>query len=128
VLCVPEIIEGLVDGILDDLEQSAGDGVEASEDDDDADEPPDGGEEAHEAMAELFVLADRLQHTPADIVLIEELATVADVAAASLPPYGIGVPVWQRINDLAAAVDDAEDELAVIESAIALRDYLRPIV
>jgi hypothetical protein len=128
VLSVPETVEGVVDSILDDLEQSEDEGVEGGEDDEAAEEPPDGGEEAQAAMADLFVLADRLRHAPADLIIAGELEAVADVAAASLPPYGIDGPTWQRVNDLSAAVVEAEDELAVIETADALRDFLRPFV
>ena len=134
VLSVPEEVEEVVDGILDDLEATGEDGVGAGEgeDEDDGDaeaeEPADGGEQAQAAMSDLFVLADRMQRAPSDMLLAGELVEVADVAAASLPPYGIGPAMWRRVNDLAAAVVDAEDELAVMETAVALRDFLRPYV
>ena len=134
VLCVPEEVEEVVDGILDELEASGEDGEGEGEGEDGGDaeagdeEPADGGEEAQAAMSDLFVVADRLQHAPRDMLLAGELVEVADVAATSLPPYGIGPAMWRRINDLAAAVVDAEDELAVMESAAALRDFLRPHV
>ena len=141
VLAVPEAVEEVVDGILDDLERSDADWVAGGEDDggkddggeddggeDGAGEPADGGEEAQAAMSELFVLADRLQHSPSDLILAGELAATADVAAASLPPYGIDATAWQRINDLAAAVVDSEDEDSVAATAVVLRDHLRPFV
>lgn len=135
VLSVPDAVEDVVDGILDDLEGAVGDddledgdAGEDEDDDEDAEDVPDGGEEAQAAMADLFVLADRLQHDPRDMVVVADLMAAADVAAASLPPYGIAELTWRRINGLAATVGEAEDEMAVMESAVALRDFLRPYV
>ncbi|HVF14787.1 MAG TPA: hypothetical protein VM942_09330 [Acidimicrobiales bacterium] len=130
VLSVPETVEEVVDAILDDLE-SAGDDQPGEDEPGEGgadEEAADGGEEAQAAMVDLFVLADRLQHVPSDKILVGELVVVAETAAASRPPYGIGESVWQQITELAFAVLEAEDDLAVMESSVALRDYLRPFV
>ncbi len=141
VLAVPDSVEAVVDGILDDLEVSDAEAVGESDDeppvggviegnglDPDADPDADGGEEAQAAMSDLFVVADRLHHTPWDPELNQELATLVAVVAASLPPYGVDRSVWTRIHELATAVGEAADEEAATESTAALRDYLRPLV
>ena len=144
VLVVPDAVEALVDGILDDLEGSGpapdlwDDGQAADPDadlDSDADEAEeaedeeaDGGVVAQAAMSDLFVVADRLQHDPWDPDLNAELETLTAVVAASLPPYGIDRPTWSRIHALAAAVGEASDDETASETIAALRDFLRPLV
>jgi len=156
VLVVPEPLEAVVDGILDDLEglsteaadaeatedeEPAGEddvgGEDGGEDDgggeDDAGEdedeiPADGGEEAQAAMADLFVTADRLQRAPADKLLAGELAALAEVVAESLPPYGIEDLTWRRIQELTTDVEEAADDMEVADRARALRELLRPFV
>jgi len=100
---------------------------EAEEDDD-----ADGGEEAQAAMADLFVVADRLQHDPADVHLGAKLTGLAATVAASFPPYGIARPVWRQIQGLSATVvaglDEGEDDDVVATDARALRDFLRDLV
>ena len=91
----------------------------------------DGGEEAQAAMSDLFVTADRLQHSPSDAVLGAEIAVLADAVGTSLPPYGVEEATWVRIHELALAVDEAvaaADIDVTVEHAVALRDYLRPYV
>ncbi len=130
VLVVPDATEEVVDGILDDLEAAEEsevipvNGADGAGTDDDAD----GGEEAQAAMADLFVLADRLHHNPWDVDLAVELDDLADVVAESLPPYGIDQPTWQRVIDLAMVVGESDDEQTTIDSTAALRDFLRPFV
>jgi hypothetical protein len=157
VLVVPDAVEALVDGILDDLEGSGpapdlwDDGEAADPDadlDTDADEADevdeadeadevedakeaeeaDGGAEAQAAMSDLFVVADRLQHAPWDPDLIAELETLTAAVGSSLPPYGVDRPTWSRIHDLAAAVGEASDDETASETIAALRDFLRPLV
>ena len=149
VLVVPEPLEAVVDGILDDLEGLTTEATEdegpAEEDDepagededddgdndgeeDDDEVPADGGEEAQAAMADLFVAADRLQRAPADKLLAGELAALAEVVAESLPPYGIEDLTWRRIQELATDVEGAADDIEVAERASALREFLRPFV
>ena len=120
VLVVPDSVEALVDGILDDLEQSEEVSVVPGEGDRDldgaADPEADGGEEAHTAMADLFVVADRLHHSPWDPELNAELDRLTDVVGATLPPYGVDASVWRRIHQLAIAVtlppEDEEERVA----------------
>ena len=151
VLVVPDAVEALVDGILDDLEgsgpapdlwdegEAADPDAELDPDADEADEADDaeedeegeeadGGAEAQAAMSDLFVVADRLQHAPWDPDLNAELETLTAAVAASLPPYGIDRPTWSRIHDLAAAVGEASDDETASETITALRDFLRPLV
>jgi hypothetical protein len=124
VLAVPAVAEAEVDRLLDALEE-----VEDLEHDEDV---LDGGEEAQAAMTELFVAADRLQHTPADDDLVAEVMVAAATVQASLPPYGIERPVWRRIQGLAAAVvtdlEETADDDTVAADARALREYLRDLV
>jgi hypothetical protein len=123
VLVVPAVAEDEVDRLLDAL----GD-VEELEDDGGVD----GGEEAQNAMSDLFVAADRLQHDPADPDIAVDVLEAATTVRACLPPYGVERPVWRRIQDLAATVatdlDDAADEDTVAADARALREYLRDLV
>jgi len=147
VLVVPDAVEALVDGILDDLEGSGpapdlwdegepadpdadldADAEDADEAEDAEDEEADGGAEAQAAMSDLFVVADRLQHAPWDPDLNAELETLTAVVGASLPPYGVDRPTWTRIHDLAAAVGEAGDDETASETIAALRDFLRPLV
>ncbi|MEA2827573.1 MAG: hypothetical protein QOG43_2012 [Actinomycetota bacterium] len=152
VLVVPDSVESLVDTILDDLEQPDDGPVgESAVADGDIDPEADGGEEAQAAMADLFVVADRLHHAPWNPELNEELERLTDFIGASLPPYGMDASVWRRIHQLATAItvpaaddDGAEDEdedpaeldpddLAAVQDdvirAIAdLREFLRPFV
>ena len=125
VLVVPAVAEEEVDRLLDEL----GEVEELEEEDDDG---ADGGEEAHSAMADLFVAADRLQHAAAAPDGVIEVVDAANVVTGSLPPYGIGRPVWRRIQELASTVvtdlEDAVDEETVAADARALREYLRDLV
>ena len=127
VLVVPKAAENQVDGLVVEVE-AAGPA---------ADLPPgaelDGGEEAQAAMAELFVVADRLMHAPSDRAIAAELADLAQVVEASLPPYGVDAGLWSRVGGLASAtaasgLDGAADEDAVAAGASALRDLLRDLV
>jgi len=83
-------------------------------------------------MADLFVVADRLQHDPADAHLGDEMAGLAATVAASAPPYGIARPVWRQIQGLSATVvaglEQGGDDDAVAADAQALRDFLRDLV
>ncbi|MDQ4069041.1 MAG: zinc-ribbon domain-containing protein, partial [Actinomycetota bacterium] len=123
VLVVPVVAEPEVDQLLDELGE-----VEELDDDGGID----GGGEAHGAMTDLFVAADRLQHDPTDAEVATDLLDAATTVRACLPPYGIERPVWRRIQDLAAAVvsdlEEAVDEEKVATDARALRDYLRDLV
>ncbi len=125
VLVVPAPAEEEVDQLLDEL----GDVEELQEE---ADDGTDGGEEAHRAMADLFVAADRLQHDPTDPDVVIEVVDAANVVGDSLAPYGIARPVWRRIQELSATVvtdlEEAVDEETVAADARTLREYLRDLV
>ena len=127
VLVVPAVAEEEVDLLLDELEEVE----ELGEEDDGA--VVDGGAEAQEAMGDLFVAADRLQHDPLDDRMAADLLVAAGSVGVSAPPYGIERPVWRRIQELAATLagdleEDAVDEEAVAADARALREYLRDLV
>ena len=125
VLVVPAVAEEEVDLILDGLE-------EVEELEDDGEGVPDGGAMAQEAMGDLFVAADRLQHDPLDDKMAADLLMAEGTVSASAPPYGIERPVWRQIQGLAAALaSDLEagaDEETVAADARALREYLRDLV
>lgn len=124
VLVVPAVAEDEVDLLLDELEE-----VEDLEDEEDG---PDGGATAQEAMGDLFVAADRLQHDPLDDRMGADLLMAAGSVGVSAPPYGIEKPVWRRIQELAATLatdlEEAADEDTVAADARALREYLRDLV
>lgn len=130
VLVVPAVAEEEVDLLLEEL----GGAVDDDEDDSDGgdDEEADGGESAQNAMSDLFVVADRLQHDPTDPELGTSVTELAELVGESAPPYGIERPVWRRIQALAAAVatalDDGADDEAVAADARSLRDFLRDLV
>lgn len=128
VLVVPTVAEEEVDLLLDELEEAGelapadeGDGAEA-----------DGGEEAQAAMADLFVAADRLQHSPADVDVAGEVTAAASIVRESAPPYGFERPVWRRIQELASTLVGDIEELAEVDvvtaNAQAVRDFLRDYV
>jgi hypothetical protein len=144
VLVVPVVAEEEVDQLFEDL---AGDGdddgdhgepTDATGDvpgpgsDDEDDDEEDGGEEAQAAMAELFVVADRLQHAPGDLDLGTQALDLAATVDGSAPPYGIARPVWRRIQTLSSTVasglQEGVDEDTVATDARVLRDFLRDLV
>jgi hypothetical protein len=124
VLVVPAVTEDEVDLLLDELEE-----VDELEEDEGQ---PDGGALAQEAMGDLFVAADRLQHDPLDDRMGADLLMAAGSIGVSAPPYGIEKPVWRRIQELAATLstdlEEAADEETVAADARALREYLRDLV
>ena len=126
VLVVPTVAEEEVDLLLDELDEVD----ELDEDDDEA--GVDGGAMAQEAMGDLFVAADRLQHDPLDDKMAADLLMAAGTVSASGPPYGIERPVWRQIQGLASALatdlEEAADEETVAADARALREYLRDLV
>jgi len=133
VLVVPAVAEDEVDALLDELDAPDElDGDDEAGDNDEGDDEADGGEEAQAAMADLFVVADRLQHAPDDLDVGASLLMLAAIVAESPPPYGIERPVWRRIQALAAvtatAFDDGIGDDTVAVEARALRDFLRDLV
>lgn len=126
VLVVPAATERQADRLLDEVEAAGPLTAEPEVE-------LDGGEEAQAAMAELFVVADRLRHAPFDQGLAAELAELAEVVNASLPPYGVDAGVWSRVQGLASNAaasgqDGMADEDRVAADATALRDLLRGLV
>ena len=123
VLAVPAVAEDEVDLLLDELEE-----VEELEEDD----GPDGGAAAQEAMGELFVAADRLQHDPTDDRMAADLLMAAGTVSVSAPPYGVERPTWRQIQALTATLathlEEPTDEETVAADARALREYLRDLV
>ncbi len=91
-----------------------------------------GGEEVQEAMADLFVAADRVRHEPFKLELADDLVEAADVVTSSPPPYGIEPHVWRQIQQLAttvaADVRAGTSEETIVAGATALRDRLRAYV
>jgi hypothetical protein len=126
VLVVPAVAEAEVDLLLDELDEVE----ELDEDEEETDLG--GGAIAQEAMGDLFVAADRLQHDPLDDKMAADLLIAAGTVSASGPPYGIERPVWRQIQGLAATLatnlEEAADEDTVAADARALREYLRDLV
>ncbi len=122
-LVVREADADAVDRLLDQLD-------EEDWPDDDVDD--DAGELAHEAMGDLFVVADRLMHEPWDEGIGAELVEVAARVAESPPPFGIDARAWDRIQEsadaLAGHLEAGSGEEVVAAEARALRDVLRRYV
>lgn len=135
VLVVPEAAEEQVDRLLDELESEAAEAASAGGDEDEAgdgEEEQDGGEAAQEAMSDLFVAADRLQHSPFDEGFGSALREAAAVVDASLPPYGMERRVWRQIQEQAGAIvsdlDKGADDEIVADKTRELREFLREYV
>lgn len=137
VLVVPVAREDEVDRLLDEInrppgvagdESGAGEGGLPDEDEGEGD----GGEEAHAAMAELFVAADRLQHHPFDPAAGSALRAAAAIVDGSPPPYGIERRAWGSIQEMTetviAGLDTNAEDGEVAGAARALREYLREYV
>ena len=136
VLVVPATAEAQVDAILDEIDENAMDDeagvldvVEFPADGED------GGEEAAQAMSDLFIAADGLQHGTYDEEKVVEFIEAASAVGQCLPPYGIEPLVWNRIQTEASAIvttlekgEDGDDDEAVTSAARALRDLLRNYV
>jgi hypothetical protein len=134
VLVVPAAAEEEVDAILDEIDENAlADGGEFA---DDAllleEEGEDGGEEAAEAMSDLFIAADALQHGTYDEQRVVEFMEAAEAVGQCLPPYGIEPQVWSRVQQQASAIvtalEKGDDEEATTAAAAALRNLLRQYV
>lgn len=133
VLVVPASAEAEVDALLDEIDENAFD--EAGELDVGefpGDDGEDGGEAAAEAMGDLFVAADGLQHGTFDEQRVVEFMEAAAAVAESLPPYGIEPHVWTRVQTEAAAITTAlekgDAEESTMDAAKALRALLRQYV
>jgi hypothetical protein len=133
VLVVPASAEAQVDALLDEIDENAMSEEDELLDLDDGGD--DGGEEAVNAMGDLFVAADALQHGPYDEEKVVEFIEAADAVAQCLAPFGIEPQVWARIQDQAGAIvstlekgKEGDDDETVISAAHALRDLLRHYV
>jgi hypothetical protein len=128
-LIVPAGAEAQVDAILDEIDENAGADQSALLD---VDTGEDGGEEATEAMSDLFIAADGLQHGTYDEQRVVEFMEAAAAVAECLPPFGIEPQVWGRVQSQAAAIVSAlekgEDDDGTAEAAKALRALLRQYV
>jgi hypothetical protein len=117
--------EGLVDSILDDVEND--EGIEII-DEDDPDQLP------FETLTTFFLAGDRLQRNPLDADGLEQLLSATEVADPDHPPYGVEKRLWVRMcelaDELAAALVDGEEPDVVETQAVAaeLHDLLRPYV
>ena len=129
-LVVPAGAEAEVDAILDEIDENAATDESALLLDLDTGE--DGGEEATEAMSDLFIAADGLQHGTYDEQRVVEFMEAAAAVAGSLPPFGIEPQVWSRVQSQAAAIvsslEKGEDDDGTADAAKALRALLRQYV
>jgi hypothetical protein len=133
VLVVPAGVEEQVDAILDEIDENALGEDEAALVDLETGE--DGGEEAAEAMSDLFIAADGLSRETYDEERVVEFIEAASAVGQCLPPYGIEPIVWNRIQTAASAIvtalekgEDGDDDESVTSAARALRDLLRNYV
>jgi hypothetical protein len=122
------VYEAEVEALLDELDTPAVDDLDELEET----TTEDGGEEAQEAMSDLFVAADRLMHDPGDVEVVDDLLAAAGSVDTLLPPFGVAPGAWDQVRALAAAVRDdldadADDDV-VVRDAQALRDVLRRYV
>ena len=134
VLVVPADVEGLVDGILEDLESEGGAEADGDGDADGADDvdEAEGGEQAQAAMADPFVACDRLQHAPWDERAAVDLAVATRTIGGCAAPYGIDRQAWRRVQNeasglMTAVMGDVPGPV-VAEMARALREFLREYV
>jgi hypothetical protein len=134
VLVVPATAEAQVDAILDEIDENAMAGESGDLDvaEFPEDDGEDGGEEAAQAMSDLFIAADGLQHGTYDEQRVVEFMEAAAAVAESLPPYGIEPHVWARVQNEAGAITTAlekgDDDEGTAEAAKALRALLRQYV
>lgn len=127
-LVVREFDEAVVEAMLAELAEDDGEGDGAAWD---GAEGGDLDEQAQTAMADIFVVADRLLHTPDDGELILELARLAAVVEDARPPFGIDRRMWEQLATRSWAVTTAAEEGeedAVADGARDLRDFLREYV
>ncbi|MDQ3945989.1 MAG: zinc-ribbon domain-containing protein [Actinomycetota bacterium] len=130
-LVVPAEVEPRVDRLLDEIQSEFAGQAPDADLDAEGDEA-DGGEEAQAAMADLFVAADRLQHAPYDKAIGDDMVAAAAAVAASLAPFGMEGPLWDRVqtlaSDAAAAVEEESDGDLIVTRAREVRDFLRDYV
>jgi hypothetical protein len=132
VLLVSTDDEGLVDSILDEVEND--EGVELPDDDGDESGASEADRLPFETLTTFFLAGDRLQRNPLDADGLEQLLSATDVADPDRPPYGVDKRLWQRMcelaDDLAAALVDGDEPDVVETQAVAaeLHDLLRPYV
>lgn len=125
-LVVAEADAERVEALLDELED------EAEDRSDDLPEPAD-DEAPYEALADLYLAADRLEDAPDDPDAVAAFVDALAAVDGARPPYGVSDPEWARITELAAAVRAALEpggagDDAVASSARALRDLLHRYV
>jgi hypothetical protein len=134
VLVVPAAVEEQVDAVLDEIDENA-----LSDDDElidiDVGDGDDRGEEAADAMGDLFVAADALQHARYDEEKVVEFIEAAAAVASSLTPYGVEPQVWARIQNEASAIvaalekgGEGDEDESVGDAARSLRELLRHYV
>jgi hypothetical protein len=150
-LVVLEADEARVDAVIDDiLEPDAGPALDRAHADDEDDEDegdvlvpdavlePDalGSEARSGILGDLFVAADQLVRDAEDADAIAVIRDGATEAATHAPPYGIEPAWWRDLADrldafgrlVEAPMPLEQREHAVRQTAVDLRDLLRPLV
>src|SRR4051794_29169236 len=122
-LVVAAAVEAQVDGLIDQIEQ--GDELPpAPEDVDD--------EAEYNLLSDLFVAADRLANSPADLALCGDLVDAAGPARSMPVPFGVDENSWRMIqqhtSSLVDAIEVEEPDDVVGERARILSDLLRAYV
>ena len=122
-LVVAAAVEEQVDGLIDQMEQ----GEELSPAPEDVDD-----EAEYNLLSDLFVAADRLANSPADLALCGDLVDAAGPARSMPVPFGVDENSWRVIQQHASSLVDAieveEPDDVVGERARILSDLLRAYV
>lgn len=126
-LIVPPEMEERVDALIENFDSLLPSTLEEA-----AEEEGDGGEEAYQLMNDLFLVADRLMHSPYDQKIGLEFRKLGPVVENTLPPFGVEPAVWRKVKALTASVsglveDDAEGDV-ITDEVTALRGLLRDLI
>ena len=117
ILAVAAHREAEADAVFDELEQAvdvgAADGVLPA-----VDEGWGEGEDAFEALGDLFGAADRLVHTPTGTTAATDLREAGGVVRSSPPPFGFDAQLWRTAGELATQLeqlltDGSNDDIRV---------------
>ena len=127
VLVVREEGQAVVEAFLDEMEAAGGvvPTMPIEEGDDEVDLA------VESALGDVFVVADRLMHTPWDVALLTQLAALSQLVRTSAPPFGIEKATWEAVATRGSAVVEAgddEDVELVAERARELRALVREYV
>jgi hypothetical protein len=127
VLVVAAHREADADAVFDELEATGFDNMPQEEVLPEAKDDWGEGEDAFEALGNLFDAADRLIHTPTGTTAANDLRDAGGIVRRSPPPYGFNPVLWRTAGELATQLESlltegSNDDIRV--GAEALRDAL----